>query len=58
MIRGRTDKDMISNMVYSAMETGNHVDARRYIAEHRDTFPGACADVCNEVWEDYGVDLA
>lgn len=58
MIRGRTDKDMISNMVYSAMETGNHADAKRYIAEHKDCFPQACADVCNDVWADYGIDIA
>lgn len=53
----QSDRDRLQDKVYSAMETGNHAEARLVLAEHADTFPVAVARVWLNVHTDYGVAL-
>lgn len=51
----QSDKDLISDKVVSAMETGNPARAREVLAEHREAFPLECAQIRREVQADYGI---
>lgn len=53
----RSDKDLLSDKVYAAMETGNHGGAREVLANHVATFPEAVASIQRDVLQDYGVKL-
>lgn len=54
---GRSDYDLISDKVVSAMETGNFARARLILAEHHETFPKEVRQVQSETLRDYGVML-
>lgn len=52
-----TDYRRLSDMVVSAMETGNHAQARLVLAEHRETFYDEVTRIRREVLTDYGISL-
>lgn len=51
----QSDKDRLSDMIVSAMETGNAGRARTIAGEHEGTFPKEIAEIRSEVLIDYGV---
>lgn len=53
----QTDKDLISDKVVAAMETGNPNRAREVLAEFTESFRAACSRIRREVQNDYGIRL-
>lgn len=53
----KSDKDILSDKVVAAMETGNPSRAREVLAEHREAFPAECNQIRREVQADYGIRL-
>ena len=55
--REQSDQDRLSDRVYAAMETGNAGEARRVLAEHRETFTTDVDKIRRDVQREYGVRL-
>ncbi len=53
----RSDKDILSDKIYAAMETGNAGSARKILADHIKAFPKEVAAIQVDVMKDYGVRL-
>lgn len=53
----QTDRDIISDRVVAAMETGNFAGARAVLAEYEDSFTEEVQSVRDEVFQDYGYRL-
>lgn len=53
----KSDLHALSDMVYAAMETGNHAQARRTLKEYEESFPKEVRSIRNDVLKDYGVRL-
>lgn len=53
----RTDYQVLSDKVYSAMETGNHAAARLVLKEHEETFDVEVRMIRRNVLQEYGIRL-
>lgn len=50
-----SDYQVLQRKVYSAMETGNHAEARLVLKEHEETFSLEVAALRRSIMQDYGI---
>ena len=53
----QSDRDILSDKVVAAMETGNAAQARLVLKEHEESHPTEVASIRREVQADYGIRL-